>query len=337
MAKLVRHDTVSDEGLERFTVNKIIAAGLDSHARAEDVIDVIFRFVQSIPYIYDPAGSFDSVQNARHTLAKGYGDCDDLSVLLATMLALVGYKPRFVLARYKQATLGFDHVYVDVVISDKAGERRIALDPCSRSHGMAWESRAAIEKLTFPIFAGRVSNTLGAALGSIGPLVTTGAQIGVGFIPVVGPILSSLIGPISGLFNRSQQRSEETARDEWKRQVHDGMLAIQKQIDSCKISASEGVAAAKQLVEQYYRACDETFTKSSVAKSCRNAETEAGGFAERTARMATSGQTCNTSSEFGVRSAESGSMASLFSAGGDVNWPMLIVIGGVAYFVFFRK
>lgn len=273
MAKLVRRDAVSDEGLERFTVQKIIDARLDSHSRPEDVIEVIFNYVQSIPYIYDPAGSFDSVQNARHTLSKGYGDCDDLAVLLATMLALAGYKPRFVLARYKEATAGFDHVYVDVEL---ASGGRIALDPCSRSHAAGWESRNAIERLTFPIFAGRVSSSLG-----LSPIVQTGIATGLNFVPVIGPLLGTAAGLIFKFTDRTQQRAEETARDQWKAQVHDSMLATQRRIDACEISPQQGVAEAKQLVTAYYQACDQNFTKSSVAKSCRNAETEAGGFAER--------------------------------------------------------
>lgn len=315
MAKLVRHAAVSDEGLERFTVQKLIDARLDSHSRPEDVIEIIFRFVQSIPYIYDPAGSFDSVQDARHTLAKGYGDCDDLAVLLATMLALVGYKPRFVLARYKETTNGFDHVYVDVELP---GNTRIALDPCSRSHGMGWESRKSLEQLTFPIFAGRVSSVFS---GTATNLALTGVTAGLNFVPVVGPFLAAAVGPIAALFNRTQQRSEETARDEWKAQVHDGMRAIQKAVDSCQLGRDEALAQAKKLVDDYYAACDQNFTKSSVAKSCRNAETEAGGFQTFEAQISAGGGNCA-----GVSGGSSASGGGL--AGAGINWTMLIVIGG---------
>jgi len=357
MAKLVRHAAVSDEGLERFTVQKLIDARLDSHSRPEDIIEVIFRFVQSIPYIYDPAGSFDSVQDARHTLAKGYGDCDDLAVLLATMLALVGYKPRFVLARYKEVTTGFDHVYVDVELPlldtrfqmlDASSNKnrassiwhpksttrttRIALDPCSRSHSMGWESRRALEQLTFPIFAGRVSNTFGNPM--VTSLATQGVAIGLNFVPVVGPVLSALVGPIAGLFSRTQQRSEETARDQWKAQVHDGMHAIQVAVDKCQISSADGVAQAKKLVTDYYAACDQNFTKSSVAKSCRNAENEAGGFQTREGWIAAAGANCaragsNISSA--VNNSDSVSSvggASAVAGMAGVNWPMIIVIAG---------
>lgn len=332
MAKLVRHDAVSDEGLERFFVQKVIDARLDSHSRAEDVVEVLFNYVQSIPYVHDPAGSFDSVQDARHTLAKGYGDCDDLSVLLATALALLGYQPRFVLARYKPDTKGFDHVYVDVEIENRSQVSgltsqnskpqviRIALDPCARSHAMGWESNKALEKLTFPIFAGRVSS-----FGFLAPAaVAGGSAAGVGLSPLtLGlSLIPSLIPILKGLFSRTTQRSEEAARDTWKAQVHDGMLAIQRDVDSCKVTADQGVAAAKQLVAGYYAQCDANFTKKSVAQSCRNAQSEPGGFDAKTAAIAAAGNSC-------ALGGGGGAGASLLtSASGGVNWTMILLIAG---------
>src|SRR6267142_3713462 len=96
MARLVREDTVRDEGLQRFAAQILISAGIDSHADKRTVASALCEYVQKIPYIFDPSGSFDSVSSARQTIAKGFGDCDDLAVLLATLLALVGMEPRFV-------------------------------------------------------------------------------------------------------------------------------------------------------------------------------------------------------------------------------------------------
>ena len=60
------------------------------------------------------------VQDAKRTLQLGTGDCVSKSVLLATLLASLGVKSRFV----TQATTGegFDHVYVEV----KTGQEQYA-------------------------------------------------------------------------------------------------------------------------------------------------------------------------------------------------------------------
>lgn len=331
MARLVREDTIRDEGLQRWAANLIIKAGLDSHSHKRDVLDVLFRYVQALAYINDPAGSFDSVSSARTTLAKGMGDCDDLSVLLATLMALLGFKPRFVLARMKADSKGFDHVYVDTVLP--TGER-IALDPCSRRHTMGWESPAFIERLTFPIFSMALTSLGDAMQGAL-----TGAAIGLNFVPVVGPLLSQLVGPIAGLFSRKQQRAEEATRDEWKDQVYQGLQTIEAAVNSCKITPQQGIAAARELIDQFYTACD-GFTKKSVAASCRNFESQdvpggaqEGAFKTRTARIGAAGGSCKTVSGLGGSGGAGG-----IAGGGDIGgFPIwLLLAGGVVVFIMMR-
>ncbi len=324
MARLVREDTVKDEGLQRFAAQIVINAGLDSHAHKRDIVAAIFRYVKQIHYIHDPTGSFDAVQNARTTIAKGFGDCDDLSVLLATLLALVGLTPRFVLARYKAKSKGYDHVYVDVELPQGEGGR-IALDPSANGRGAGWESLKSLERLTYPIFAGPLHNLSGAT-----QLALQGAAVGLNFVPVVGPILASLVGPVAGLFSRTQQRSEEAARDQYRDAVYDGLAKIQNAVDSCQITADQGKAAGRELINQMYKACDE-FTKSSVAKSCRNYETQdvpggaqEGAFTTRLNRIAQAGGSCSTV----------GSNSAAGSLLGTSNLPKLLLLAAGVYLVF---
>lgn len=152
MASLVRDAAVKDKALELEATRILTSNGLDSHSDPYEIADTLFRYVQRLHYIHDPAGAFDSVQSAQQVLREGKGDCDDLSVVLASLLAMVGFKPRFVLAKYKEETEGFDHVYVDLELP----RGRIALDPTSRKHGIGWESGKAIERVAYPIFDGKV-------------------------------------------------------------------------------------------------------------------------------------------------------------------------------------
>lgn len=171
MAVLVRDAAMRDQGLCDFAAGLLIKAGLDSHSSTSEILDCVFRYVQGVKYIADPGGNFDAISSARDTLQKQpqpYGDCDDLSVLLASLLACLGFEPSFVLAKYDETASGFDHVYVSV--TDKNGAE-ITLDPTSRRHGIGWESPKFIDRVTFPIFggagamnalSGQVYSTLGA-------------------------------------------------------------------------------------------------------------------------------------------------------------------------------
>lgn len=280
MAFLVRDAAMRDEGLCAFAARLLIDKGLDSHSSTDEILDCVFQFIQKrTKYIADPGGSFDAVSSARETLSKKpvpYGDCDDLSVLLASLLACLGFEPSFVLAKYRNDEAGFDHIYVQVE-TEKGGI--VTLDPTTRTHGIGWESPKAIERLVFPIF-GR-DGGFNSLAGAMSTVATTGVQIGVSAIPVVGPLLSAFVPSIASLFDRSAQRAQETSRDELARQVREQMSVIQQAIDECKITAAQGADFARQIVAQYYQVCDQNF-KSSVARSCRNHGTEPGGFDQLT-------------------------------------------------------
>lgn len=346
MARLVREDTVRDEGLQAFAAKILISNGLDSHADRRNVATVLCRYVQAIPYIFDPSGSFDSISSARQTLEKGFGDCDDLAVLLATLLALVGFEPRFVLARYNSKSKGYDHVYVDVLLPDG----RMCLDPCSRTHEPGWESMRFYERLMFPIFAFPTTS-----LGDAMQLAATGASIGASFIPGVGPIVAALIGPAMSMFSRKQQRSEESARDTYKDQVLRSMEDIKAAVNSCKLTPAQGVQAARQLITAFYSACDQ-FTKKSVTASCHNFEdqdmpggAQEGAFKTHQAAIENAGGSCGgaqaVTSPGGVTSpgvtgnATGGGM----SLGGNVSvggssFPIwLLLAGGVAVYLMVKK
>jgi hypothetical protein len=330
MARLVREDTVRDEGLQRFAAQLLINSGLSSHSSQRDIVSVVFAYVKQLSYIHDPAGSFDSIQSARQTIAKGFGDCDDLSVLLATLLAQLGMQPRFVLARYREKSKGFDHVYVDVVLSQREGGR-IVLDPSAARRGPGWESPKALERLTYPIFAGPVSSLSGTM-----NLALTGAAVGLNFVPVVGPYLSALVQPIASLFSRQQQRTEEQTRDQYRDQVYQGLAQIQAQVDACQISPQAGQQQGRALITQMYAACDQ-FTKKSVAQSCRNYETQdtpggaqEGAFATRLSRIATGGGKCSGSPSVAANGGTAVNNGATFTA----NLPMLLLVAGGIYFAY---
>ena len=59
----------------------------------------------------------DSVQDARYTMARGRGDCDDKCVLLATLLASIGIRSRFVVVTYNARY--WQHVYLAVQLPSR--------------------------------------------------------------------------------------------------------------------------------------------------------------------------------------------------------------------------
>jgi len=73
---------------------------------------VMQEFVKrAVHYVPDVSG-VETVQTADYTLRNRAGDCDDQSVLLASLLESVGQHTRFVAVGFEQGQ--FSHVYVQV-------------------------------------------------------------------------------------------------------------------------------------------------------------------------------------------------------------------------------
>jgi hypothetical protein len=120
MARIVRKDVTYDKGLERAAKQVELNAGLDEYSDASARLAAIFHLVRShVKYVADIAGKVESLKNARQTLSDGYGDCDDLTVLLCTLAGLLGFEEVFIaLAKYGKSEASFSHVYA-VVYKDK--------------------------------------------------------------------------------------------------------------------------------------------------------------------------------------------------------------------------
>lgn len=115
MVELVRNTAHYDKGFEQFTKKLLAENGFDSYSDTPKLFNFLYSYVnKSIRYIKDAAGNVEQLKSARQTLSDGYGDCDDQSVLIASMLAVLGFNPYFVLARYDVSAESYAHIYVAV-------------------------------------------------------------------------------------------------------------------------------------------------------------------------------------------------------------------------------
>lgn len=74
----------------------------------------LFEFVRDrIRYVRDIAG-VETLQDAERTLQLGQGDCDDKSVLLASLLQSINHPARFHAVAFTPGK--FSHVYVDTLV-----------------------------------------------------------------------------------------------------------------------------------------------------------------------------------------------------------------------------
>lgn len=183
---------ILDEGMHEFANQILFAAGVGGHKSRKE-IEVIFLYVRDrIIYRRDPAGGNESIADARTPIRLGFGDCDDLSVLLVTLLGFVGYRSRFVVARYNEETKdGFDHVYVEVSFKGKW----IALDPTNPKAVVGWEEPRSLERRVYQIFSDKPGELEGfkSFFKKLGKGALKVAPLALNVIPGIGTAASAAI------------------------------------------------------------------------------------------------------------------------------------------------
>lgn len=120
MITLTRQTVRYNKAFQNLVNNILIENNLDAYSDVSAKFNAIVGYVQKhVSYTQDIAGRVESIKSANITLSDGYGDCDDLSILFASMLGVLGYEAKFVLANYKATDTQFSHIYVECYIENK--------------------------------------------------------------------------------------------------------------------------------------------------------------------------------------------------------------------------
>lgn len=121
MIRLIRNDVDYDLGIEATAKAILINNGLDSHSDVQEQLTAVFNFVKAnVKYIQDLAGRIESLKDARATLRDGWGDCDDQTILNATLLGCLGFEDvKIAMAKYDANDTTFAHVYCVVYVNGK--------------------------------------------------------------------------------------------------------------------------------------------------------------------------------------------------------------------------
>lgn len=96
-------------------------------------VQALFTWVKlNIRYVADPR-NVETISTPQATLAMRAGDCDDMSVLLASLLEATGKATRFIALAFGEE--GYSHVLLET----KLRESWVALDPTVPSAVIGWK------------------------------------------------------------------------------------------------------------------------------------------------------------------------------------------------------
>jgi hypothetical protein len=148
MAALVRRDA-GDLQIRNFALS--LASSCSGHDFNCEIEQLYSYARDQIIYRRDPV-EWEWVQDAKRTIfVFGSGDCDDKVVALATLLAALGHRTRFVVLGL--TTEKYTHVYLEVLTS----RGWIPLDPTPEQASAGWEAKGRIRS-TYEIFGERATS-----------------------------------------------------------------------------------------------------------------------------------------------------------------------------------
>lgn len=93
------------------------------------------RDIKSVETLYDPLTLIDKVSRG-----EAQGDCDDMSVLIASLLLSIGHTPYYAIVKYAKDA-PFSHIYV-VVYEKNWGmkhKKRLVIDAINKREKIGWE------------------------------------------------------------------------------------------------------------------------------------------------------------------------------------------------------
>jgi hypothetical protein len=108
-----------------------------------DFVKKNVRYVRDpdgLEYLQDPIDLINQMKTSAQSGNIAQGDCDDMALLIATLLLSIGHTPYFRAVRYKGGYDHYNHIYVvDYDRNQGGGKVRIVLDAIMKQYPIGYE------------------------------------------------------------------------------------------------------------------------------------------------------------------------------------------------------
>lgn len=141
----IAHEKAGDPLVQRLARQIVYQAGVQSHDYADEA-KAIGEWVQAqVRYSRDPEG-YEQLQDPALMISDlqnegiAQGDCDDMSLLIASLLLAIGHNPFFRVVRYQAVSGPFHHIYVvDYEANQSGPKERVVLDAIIKDKPIGYE------------------------------------------------------------------------------------------------------------------------------------------------------------------------------------------------------
>jgi hypothetical protein len=147
----VAHARKAAPAVRQLAESILLSSGVGSMDYAHEAL-AIGEFVRKkMRYCRDPAG-VEQLQDPIlmiEKIARGtaQGDCDDMALLIATLLLAIGHEPYFCIVKYKSSQAFFSHIYVvDYERDQGSNQERLVLDAILKTYPIGSEVPSAYKE-----------------------------------------------------------------------------------------------------------------------------------------------------------------------------------------------
>jgi hypothetical protein len=105
---------------------------IDSHYYADEAKAIGTYVQKNVAYVKDPNGieqlhdPLTMIEQIQRGVARG--DCDDMALLVASLLLSIGHSPKFRVVRYESHFGPYNHIYVVDHTNNKEKKQRVVID-----------------------------------------------------------------------------------------------------------------------------------------------------------------------------------------------------------------
>lgn len=142
--RTLAHQGARSPKIRKLALNILNYYNTPSHHYADESLAIGTYVQEKVRYVQDAAGieqvhdPLTMVDQIEHGIARA--DCDDMALLIATLLLTIGHRPKFRAVRYKNRFGAYSHIYVvDYVKNGANGPYRLVLDAIVKNQPMGFE------------------------------------------------------------------------------------------------------------------------------------------------------------------------------------------------------
>lgn len=147
LMKDVARESAANPDIRAAAVMILNTAGIESHDYEGEALAIGQYVQQRVAYLKDPTeiemliDPYTLLDQADHDM--GRGDCDDMSLLIATLLLAIGHTPVFRCVRYGALYGAYNHIYVIDYITDGQGKDiRLVIDAIIKNRPIGYEVKS---------------------------------------------------------------------------------------------------------------------------------------------------------------------------------------------------